>query len=239
MLQRVRVRQRGVQLQVGEVAQPHERRQVLAQAVVDLALGAPAPHGRGLDPVGAVGGALLLIEVLPLHAVRIALERQRPVAQVPQQHRRDLRVVVDQLGLREAGVRVEHLLEVRQPQRAPVELDLLHPTTSVTRDPRDRTDVRPKSGRGGIRTPVGGKPPETVFETAAFNHSATLPPIRLDDCRCPSRRRTAMASRFSPARKLDFPSMGTRTKSRQSFGLAPRKHGTLRTCPESSVAGRA
>jgi hypothetical protein len=31
------------------------------------------------------------------------------------------------------------------------------------------------NGGGGIRTLVGGKPPETVFETAAFNRSATPP----------------------------------------------------------------
>jgi len=35
------------------------------------------------------------------------------------------------------------------------------------------------SGGGGIRTLVGGEPPETVFETAAFNRSATPPGPRL------------------------------------------------------------
>src|SRR5262245_9253418 len=33
----------------------------------------------------------------------------------------------------------------------------------------------PQNGGGGIRTLVRGKPPETVFETAAFNRSATPP----------------------------------------------------------------
>src|SRR5438445_6641997 len=37
-----------------------------------------------------------------------------------------------------------------------------------------------QNGGGGIRTLVGGKPPETVFETAAFNRSAT-PPGRSTD----------------------------------------------------------
>jgi hypothetical protein len=32
-----------------------------------------------------------------------------------------------------------------------------------------------KNGGGGIRTLVGGISPETVFETAAFNRSATPP----------------------------------------------------------------
>src|SRR5215207_5561072 len=33
----------------------------------------------------------------------------------------------------------------------------------------------PKSGEGGIRTPDAGVTDVTVFETAAFNHSATSP----------------------------------------------------------------
>jgi hypothetical protein len=33
----------------------------------------------------------------------------------------------------------------------------------------------PKGGEGGIRTPDAGVTDVTVFETAAFNHSATSP----------------------------------------------------------------
>ena len=33
------------------------------------------------------------------------------------------------------------------------------------------------NGGGGIRTLVGGNSPETVFETAAFNRSATPPGV--------------------------------------------------------------
>jgi hypothetical protein len=40
-------------------------------------------------------------------------------------------------------------------------------------------DFRDESGGGGIRTLVGPKWPETVFETAAFNHSATPPRWRV------------------------------------------------------------
>jgi hypothetical protein len=35
--------------------------------------------------------------------------------------------------------------------------------------------VEPASGEGGIRTPDAGITDVTVFETAAFNHSATSP----------------------------------------------------------------
>jgi hypothetical protein len=42
----------------------------------------------------------------------------------------------------------------------------------------ERAD-RLKSGEGGIRTPDAGITDVTVFETAAFNHSATSPPLSL------------------------------------------------------------
>jgi hypothetical protein len=35
--------------------------------------------------------------------------------------------------------------------------------------------MEPASGEGGIRTPDAGITDVTVFETAAFNHSATSP----------------------------------------------------------------
>ncbi len=107
-------RQRGVQLQVGEVGEPDERGQVARQREVDRAL---AGHDRhGLHPVGPVRRGLLLVEELLVHAVRVALQRQRAVAQMRQQHRRDARVVVDHLALGEAHGGVEHLVQVREPE---------------------------------------------------------------------------------------------------------------------------
>src|SRR3954467_15919335 len=47
------------------------------------------------------------------------------------------------------------------------------PTAPPRRHPRMRSAL--VSGGGGIRTLVRGLTPETVFETAAFNHSATPP----------------------------------------------------------------
>jgi hypothetical protein len=40
---------------------------------------------------------------------------------------------------------------------------------------KGRSRVGPASGEGGIRTPDAGITDITVFETAAFNHSATSP----------------------------------------------------------------
>ncbi len=47
--------------------------------------------------------------------------------------------------------------------------------STISRDTRPGCPETSQNGRGGIRTPVRGLTPETVFETAAFNHSATLP----------------------------------------------------------------
>ena len=53
-----------------------------------------------------------------------------------------------------------------------------------------------KSGGGGIRTLVRGLTPETVFETAAFNHSATPPSRR----RAPPDRLAKHPGRHRPCR---------------------------------------
>ena len=75
VLDRRRLRQRGVQLEVGQVGQPDQRGQVVAQAEVDR-LAADRDRGR-LDPLGPVRGALLLVEVPAVDPVGVALERQR------------------------------------------------------------------------------------------------------------------------------------------------------------------
>jgi hypothetical protein len=99
-----------VQLEVGEVRQPHERRQVIADAEVDR-LAAQLDRLRP-DPVGPVRGALLLVEVAPLDPVRIALQSERAVAKMGQHGGSDPRVVLDDLPLREAHAGVQHLVEV-------------------------------------------------------------------------------------------------------------------------------
>ena len=141
----LRQRQRRVQLDVGEVGQPHERRHVVREAEVDVALVVPAPDARGLDPVRAVRRALLLVEELSLDAVRVALQRQRAVVQVRQEHGRDAHVVVDQVALREAGLRIHDLVEVGEPQRA-------GPRPSP-RPPCDRAPSQARASRWSRRCP--------------------------------------------------------------------------------------
>jgi hypothetical protein len=115
-------RQRRVQLQIGHVGEPHERGQILHEAVVDL-----APLGgdrRGAHPLRPVRRALLLVEILGVDAVGIALERQRSPSQVRQQDGRDPRVVLDDLPLREADLGIEDLVEVDERQGSPIDVHL-------------------------------------------------------------------------------------------------------------------
>ena len=112
----------GVQLQGGEVGEPDERRQVVADAELDDLL--RQRHRRDRDPVGPVRRALLLEEALVLDAVGEAHAGERAALEVGEQHRRDRRVVLDDVALREAGLGIEDLVEVRDLQGPPADLDL-------------------------------------------------------------------------------------------------------------------
>ena len=66
------------------------------------------------DPLRHVRRRVLLEERLAVRAVGIAAHRERPVAQVRHEHRRDRAVVVDQVALRDPLVGPEDLVEVRE-----------------------------------------------------------------------------------------------------------------------------
>jgi hypothetical protein len=106
------LRQRRVQLEVGQVREPDDRRQVVADAEVDELRA--HRHSLAPDPIGSMGRTLLLVEVPALDTVGIALERQRAIAQMRQQDRRDARVVLDDLALGEPRLGVHHLVQVRE-----------------------------------------------------------------------------------------------------------------------------
>src|SRR5207248_174503 len=118
------VRERGVQLDRRHVGHPHQRGQVVAEAVVDGAAVAVAGYGRRGHPLRPVRGAALLVEVLLVDAVGVALERQRPLLQMRQQSTGDPRVVVDDPALGEPCLRIEDLVEVGELETLPFDLDL-------------------------------------------------------------------------------------------------------------------
>jgi len=73
----------GVELEIGEIRGPDEGWEIVDDAIVDLLLAsALAGDGGGLDPVGAVGRALLLVEKEAVHALGVALERDGAVLEV-------------------------------------------------------------------------------------------------------------------------------------------------------------
>src|SRR5262249_8759328 len=80
----------------------------------------PPGHGQPRRPVTR---AALLEEARRVDAVGVAAERQRPAFEVRQHDRRDARVVVDDLALGEAVVRVEDLVEVGEAERPRTDLD--------------------------------------------------------------------------------------------------------------------
>src|SRR5947207_2706304 len=113
-----------MELERRELGKPDERRAVVAQAVVDLALVSPAPDRGRLDPVGSVARAALLVEEARLDAVRIALQRQRALLKVREDDVGQPGVVVDHLTLREPGRGPQHLVEVGELEPAAVDFYL-------------------------------------------------------------------------------------------------------------------
>ena len=85
---------------------------------------ASRPRTDRRDPVGHVRRRVLLEEELALPAVGIALHRERAVAQVRDEHRRDVAVVGEQVALRDPLVRPEQLVEVRELEHALALADL-------------------------------------------------------------------------------------------------------------------
>src|SRR5262249_4116932 len=88
-----------------------------------------APDRGRLHPGRPVLGTVLLVEVRPLDAIRIPLERERPIAQMGQQRRCDAQVVVEHLPLGESRRRIEDLVEVAELDALACDDDLLrgHP----------------------------------------------------------------------------------------------------------------
>ena len=106
-------RERSVQLDVGEVRGPDQRRKILREAIMHVAIVAFAPDLRGLHPFRSMGRAVFFVEEFAFHAIRITLHRQRAIFQMRQKDRRDLDVVVDQCALGEAVFRIKDLVEIR------------------------------------------------------------------------------------------------------------------------------
>jgi len=67
---------------------------------------------HGLQPLGVRHGHALLVEEVALDAVGMPLHLHRPALDVVQHVRREIRVVLDEISLRQPRRGEEHLLEV-------------------------------------------------------------------------------------------------------------------------------
>src|SRR5207247_382948 len=107
---------------------PDERGGLVDEREVDkprAALARPGPKLPRGDP-RRLSLRRLLVEVrLAADAVGVALERERPVAQVRDNRVADLGVVLGKVALRHAVAREENAVRVREPHAAPADLDLI------------------------------------------------------------------------------------------------------------------
>ena len=96
----------GVHLQICEVRGPHEGGEVVDDAEADDAPVVLAPDLGGLHPARPVRRAALLVEERPGRAVRVALQRERAVAQVREEGGGGAGVVIDHVALGEGRSRL-------------------------------------------------------------------------------------------------------------------------------------
>ena len=92
-------RQRGVELEVGQLAQPQQRGEVVAEQELAVAAAVLGMDQRRLHEGGQRRLGVLLVEVRRARAVRVARERDQAVAQVGEHERRDARQVAQQVAL--------------------------------------------------------------------------------------------------------------------------------------------
>ena len=112
-------------LDVTEVRDPHERRAIVAEHVVDPRSVFAARNRESLHPQRRVLGRVLLVEVLAINPLREAFERQRSVAQMRQNHLRDFGVERDHLALGESALGKVNLVHIRDCQLAAFDFDEL------------------------------------------------------------------------------------------------------------------
>ena len=125
-LRRPRQRERGVQLERRQLRHPDQRRQAVADAEVDLAGVRAGPTGAVFTHFGRCLGQRFSKKAASRSSTPSG--KRRRVTARPRRWGTiagaDLGVVVDDLALGEAGLRVEDLVEVGELQLAPVDLDL-------------------------------------------------------------------------------------------------------------------
>ena len=97
-----------VELERGDIREPDDGVEIVAEDEVDVPARGLGPVGEGLDERGRAGRRVLLVEPLLPDATGEAVHGYRPVAEVREEERGDPEVVLDHVQLRKARFRVEH-----------------------------------------------------------------------------------------------------------------------------------
>jgi hypothetical protein len=93
-----------VELGIGHLAEPDQRRQVVADDVLAACRVLLRKHALTLDEVWQRNFDMLLEEVLARHAVRVALERERAIAQMRRQEWPASNEIFQQVAFREPSM---------------------------------------------------------------------------------------------------------------------------------------
>jgi len=117
------VGERGVQLQRCQVGGPDQRGKVLDDTVFHPAVIALTPDRGGGKPLGAMAGTVFLVEKHLVDPVGITLERERASGEMGDKDGSDANVVIDNLPLGKACLRVKNLIEVAEREATALDVD--------------------------------------------------------------------------------------------------------------------
>ena len=101
-------------LEVGQICRPYERRQVVDQDIIDHRLAGAALYSVSLYPSGRKRWGVFFVEMLASNAIRIALKRNRSIFDVRQYVGCDPAIEIDYLTLSKAGFGIKYFVNVRK-----------------------------------------------------------------------------------------------------------------------------
>src|SRR5579884_734866 len=112
-----------MEFQIGEIDGPNQRGDIIHHAKVYIIFVMLAIYGHGLDPIGAKSRTFLFIKERRFHAVWVALESERTVFKMRQHHRRDAKVIINDLSLGKTGPGIKNLAQIGKLYLVPVDLE--------------------------------------------------------------------------------------------------------------------
>ncbi len=106
-----------------QIRNPHQRREIVSEKIVDSSFVTLAPHGRGLYPVRAMHGGVFFEEIFLVRAPGITFHGERPSGEMRHQHGCDADVIIHHLPLGERGGGIEDLVKIRETKLAALHFD--------------------------------------------------------------------------------------------------------------------